>query len=186
VADTLTTDAPALVQYFHQRFHGAADVVPTTSKVLAQAQDLITRYGVDRVRHVVDFSVSAAKETNYHPQTFSGIVQYTARALADYEKAQQRRATEARAQDERRRAQADEARRAQYEAYRAERLAQRRATLALEALAAIEDAAAVQFEREHTSPFGRDHLRRMAIDDALAAYGQLPSFPEWQAAYEPC
>ncbi|HYN63718.1 MAG TPA: hypothetical protein VES36_03860 [Candidatus Limnocylindrales bacterium] len=181
-----TADAQALVQYFHQRFHGASAVVPTTAKALAHAQDLITRYSVEQARHVVDFSLTAAQETDYQPQTFSGIVQYTARALADYEKAQQRRAAEARAQDERRRAQADDERHAHYEAYRAERVAQLRASMPPDVLAAIEEAAAAQFEREQTSPFGREVLRRAALDHAVAAYGQIPSFAAWHPAPEPC
>jgi hypothetical protein len=53
-------------------------------------------------------------------------------------------------------------------------------------LAAIEEAAAAHFEREHTSAFGREVLRRAALDHAVAAYGKLPSFTEWQAVYEPC
>ena len=186
VNEAQRTSAHELVQYFHERFHGASTVVPTTAKALAQAQDLITRYGVNQARHVVDFSVTAANETDYQPQTFSGIVQYTARALADYEKAQQRRAAEARAQDERRRAQADDERHAQYEAYRAERLAQLRASMPPDVLAAIEEAAAAQFEREHTSAFGREVLRRAALDHAVAAYGQIPSFAAWHPAQEPC
>jgi len=184
VDDALTTDACALVQHFHQRFHGTSAVVPTTAKALAQAQDLITRYGVDQARHVVEFSVTAAQETDYHPQTLSGILQYTARALADYEQAQQRRAAAARERDEQRRAQEDEQRRRQYEAYRTARLAHLWATLPPTERAAVEQAAAAHVEREHPGPFGRDLLRRIARDDALAAQAQLPSFAEWQATQE--
>lgn len=183
--DTSTADAHALVQYFHQRFHATPDATPSV-KEITQARTLIATYGVEQARYVVDFSVTAAQETTYQPQTFSGIVQYTARALADYEKAQQRRAAEARAQDERRRAQADDERHAQYEAYRAERLAQLRASLPPDVLAAIEEAAAAQFEREHTSAFGREVLRRAALDHAVAAYGQIPSFAAWHPGLEPC
>jgi leucyl-tRNA synthetase len=179
-------DAQALVQYFHQRFHGASDVVPATAKALVQAHDLLTRYGVDQARYIVDFSVSAAQETDYHPQTFSGILHYLPRALADYEHAQQRKDAEARVQDERRRAQQDDERRAHYEAYRAERVAQLRASLPPDVLAAIEEAAAAHFEREHTSAFGREVLRRAALDHAVAAYGQIPSFAAWHPAPEPC
>ena len=38
-----------------------------------------------------------------------------------------------------------------------------------------------RFDRDHPSPFGRDLLRRYAIDDAVATHFQLPSFAEWQA-----
>jgi hypothetical protein len=157
------------------------DVAPS-AKELTQARTLITRYGLDQARHLVDFSSTAAQETDYRPQTFGGILQYTARARADYTQAQERAAAAERAREERRRAQADEQRRQQYEAYRAARLAELRATTPPDNLAAIEEAAAAQFDRDHTNPFGRDLLRRYAIDDAIAAHFQLPSFAAWQAA----
>lgn len=179
--DTRTAQAHALVQHFHQRFHGTSDVAPS-ARALIQARALLARYGLDQTRHLVDFSVTAAQETDYRPQTFGGILQYTARALTDYAQAQERAIAEERAREERRRAQADEHLRRQYEDERATRLAELRATTPPAVLAAIEQAAATQFEREHTSPFGRDTLRRYTLDDAVAAHFQLPSWAEWQAA----
>jgi len=178
--DALTTQAHALVQSFHQRFHGTPDVTPS-ARALSQARTLITRYGLDQARHLVDFSVTAAQETDYRPQTFGGILQYTARARADYEQARQRQAAAARAREERRRAQQDEDLRRQYEVDRAARLAQLRVTTPPAVRAAIEQAAATQFDRDHPNPFGRDLLRRYAIDDAVAAHFQLPSLAAWQA-----
>jgi hypothetical protein len=182
--DTLTPQAHALVQYFHQRFHGTSDVAPS-AKALTQARTLIARYGLAQARHIVDFSLTAAHETDYRPQTFGGILQYTARARADYAQTQERAAAEERAREERRRTQADEQRRQQYESYRAARLAQLRATTPPDVFAAMEEAAAAQFDLENTTPFGRATLRRYAIDDAVAAHFQLPSFAEWQAAQGP-
>ena len=179
--DTLATQAHALVQHFHQRFHGTADVAPS-AKALTQAQALIARYGLEQARHLVDFSYTAAQETDYRPQTFGGILQYTARARADYAQAQERAAAAERAREERRRAQADEHLRRQHEDERATRLAELRATTPPAVLAAIEEAAAAQFDRDQTHPFGRDLLRRYALDDAVAAHLQLPSLAEWQAA----
>ena len=181
--DALTAQAQALVQHFHQRFHGTADEVPS-AKELTQARALMTRDGLEQARYLVDFSVTTAPETAYRPQTFGGLLQYTARARAAYAQAQERAAAEERTREERRRAQAAEALRQQYDAYRAARLAQRRATTPPDVLAAIEQAAARQFDRDHTSPFGRDLLRRYAIDDAVAAHLQLPSFAAWQATQD--
>jgi hypothetical protein len=178
--DALTTPAHALVQYFHQRFHGTPDVAPS-AKALTQARTLIARNGLDQARHLVDFSFTAAHETDYRPQTFGGILQYTARARADYAQAHERAAAAERAREERRRAHADEQRRQQYEAYRATRLAELRATTPPDALAAIEEAAAAQFDRDPTPAFGRDLLRRLAIDNAVAAHFQLPALAEWHA-----
>ena len=178
--DTLTTEATALVQYFHQRFHGTPDVVPN-AKELPQARTLITRAGVEQARHLVDFSVTAAQETDYRPQTFGGILQYTARARADYAQAQERATVAAREREARRRTQEEEQLKRQYEDERTARLAQLRATTPPDELAAIEQAAATQFDRDTTNPFGRDTLRRYAVDAAVAAHFQLPSFAEWQA-----
>jgi hypothetical protein len=169
------------VQHFHQRFHGTSDVAPS-ARALTQARALMARYGLDLARHLVDFSVTAAQETAYRPQTFGGILQYTARALADYEHAQRRKDAEAREREAQRRAHEEEHLRRQYEASRAARLEQLRATTPPEVLAAIEEAAAAHCEREHTSPFGRDTLRKYAMGDAVAAYFQLPDFAAWQAA----
>jgi hypothetical protein len=181
--DALTTQAHALVQSFHQRFHGTPDVTPS-AKELTQARTLIKRYGLDQARHLVDFSVTAAHETDYQPQTFGGILQYTARARADYAQAHERAAAAERAREERRRAQADALLRQQYEAYRATRLAELRATTPPDALAAIEEAAAAQFDRDPTPAFGRDLLRRLAIDNAVAAHFQLPALAEWHATQD--
>src|SRR5205814_8808727 len=105
--DALATQAHALVQHFHQRFHGTSDVAPS-AKALTQARALLARDGLEQARHLVDFSVTAAQETGYRPQTFGGILQYTARARAAYAQAQERATAEERAREERRRAQADE------------------------------------------------------------------------------
>ena len=124
----LTTQAHALVQHFHQRFHGTPDMVPSAKALTRRAPSFAARYGLEQARHLVDFSYTAAQETDYRPQTFGGILQYTARARADYAQAHERAAAEERAREERRRAQADEQRRQQYEADRAARLAELRAT----------------------------------------------------------
>jgi len=180
VDEALSTQAHALVQHFHQRFHGTSDVAPS-ARALTQARAFIARYGLDLARHLVDFSVTAAQETDYRPQTFGGILQYTARARVDYAQAQERAVAEERAREERRRALEDEQRRQQYEDDRAARLAELRATTPPAVIAAIEAAAAAQFDRENTSRFGRDRLRRYAIDDAVAAQFQIPSLEEWHA-----
>lgn len=54
------------------------------------------------------------------------------------------------------------------------------ATTPPDALAAIEQAAAPQCDRDHTTSFGRDLLRRFAIDNAVAAHFQLPSLAQTQ------
>ncbi len=61
-----------------------------SKKALAQARDLIEQYGIERARHIIEFSHRAAAETKYQPQTFSGILHYATPALAAYENDRQR------------------------------------------------------------------------------------------------
>lgn len=80
----LIQQAETLVRLFYELFHSNANAhVP--SKAVGQAMSLIAQHGFEQAKHVVDFSHRAAPETNYHPQTFGGILQYTTRALVAYE-----------------------------------------------------------------------------------------------------
>ncbi|HLJ48459.1 MAG TPA: hypothetical protein VKU01_20735 [Bryobacteraceae bacterium] len=81
------TQAEELVLHFHKIFHNVNRVLPQ-SKEVNQAISLIAQYGFDPARYVVDFSFQAAAKTDYAPQTFGGILQYTAQAIASYEKNQ--------------------------------------------------------------------------------------------------
>ena len=84
IKDPIVIESEALVSHFYKIFHGVENHYPQ-SKETDQALSLITQHGSERARHVVDFSVRAAKDTHYSPQTFGGILQYTSRALADFE-----------------------------------------------------------------------------------------------------
>ncbi len=178
--DALTTRAKELVAHFHKRFHNIETSTPS-SKELTHATVLIAHHGIDHARQIVDFAYDKAQETNYKPQTFGGILQYTSRALADYDHAQQRKDAEARTREEQRRAHEEEHLTRQYEDYRTERLAELRATTPPDTLTAIEQAAGTQFDQDNTNRFGRDLLRRIAIDNAVAVHFQLPSLEEWRA-----
>ena len=81
--DALTRQAEELVLRFYKLFHGV-DRHEAQSKETAQALSLITQHGLDQARHVIDFAKAAAAVSNYQPQTFGGILQYTSRALADF------------------------------------------------------------------------------------------------------
>ena len=105
-------------------------------------------------------------------------------ALADYDQALRRKDVEAHAREERRRAQEEEQLRKQYENYRSDRLTELRATTSPDTLAALEQAAGTKFDQENTSPFGRDLLRRIAIDNAIAAHFEVPSFEQWGVTRE--
>jgi hypothetical protein len=83
--DRLGLQAEELVARFYELFHGVTTHEPN-SKETAQALSLITQHGLEKAKHVVEFAHSAAATTNYQPQTFGGILQYTSRGLADFER----------------------------------------------------------------------------------------------------
>lgn len=86
--------AEDLVAYFYTLFHPEVKKTYFTSKAIAQAVSLIASHGYQQAHFMVEFSASAAPKTNYHPQSFGGVLQYTSRALARFEeitKAQTRR-----------------------------------------------------------------------------------------------
>lgn len=79
--------AEEVVTHFHKLFHNVTVIHPQ-SKEVGQAISLIANHGFEHAKYIVDFSHRAAARTNYSPQTFGGILQYTARALDDYERYQ--------------------------------------------------------------------------------------------------
>jgi hypothetical protein len=84
----LQRQAAELVAYFYEVFHTGKNF-QINSKATAQAISLITQYGFEEAKYIVDFAHCEAPKTNYDIQTFGGIIQYSSRALAEYE---QRRA----------------------------------------------------------------------------------------------
>lgn len=81
-------EAAQLVAYFHQRFHGVDNTEPL-AKELDQASALIAKYGLDQARHVVDYSFAKAQETKFHIQHFGALLNYAARAIADFDRCRQ-------------------------------------------------------------------------------------------------
>jgi hypothetical protein len=81
----LTAQAQEIVEHFYKRFHGV-ERHHAQSRETAQALSLITQYGIAKARHIVDFAQKAAPGTNYVPQTFGGILQYTSRGAADFDR----------------------------------------------------------------------------------------------------
>jgi hypothetical protein len=179
ILSELTTPAKELVSYFFKRFHDVETSHPN-SKAVSQASSLIARYGMEQACHIVDFAHRAAQETKFKIETFGGILQYTSRALADYESAKRREQAAQREREKQQQEREDERLWRQYEDYRAHELARLRATLPAVTLASIELSAVEKFEREDRNPFGRDTSRRNAIDKALEEYGKMLSFADWK------
>jgi hypothetical protein len=89
----LTSQAGQLVRYFHQRFHPTEEVA-IVPRELKTALELLSKYGADRVRFIIDYVYQRAPETNYRPKYFSGIRSQAMQALAAYDKMQERKAVE--------------------------------------------------------------------------------------------
>ena len=80
--DSFNREAKELVAYFHSLFQPQVQKIYFNSKAIDQAISLIANLGRERARFVVEFSAKVAPQTNYSPQTFGGILQYTSRAMA--------------------------------------------------------------------------------------------------------
>lgn len=78
-------EAEELVRYFYRVFHGVNSARPVYPAV-GQAVTLIAQHGLEKAQYVIDFASRAAPETKYAPQTFGGILHYTSRAVADFER----------------------------------------------------------------------------------------------------
>jgi hypothetical protein len=88
--DIADAQARELVTEFYRKFHNVSDLIPQ-QKEIAQASRLISTHGMEKARHVVNYSHQIAPSTKYEPQIFGGILQYEGRAIADYNKHQRNR-----------------------------------------------------------------------------------------------
>lgn len=77
--------AIAQVRHFHQVFFRATEIAPPSAKEVQKAQDHLERLGEEKARYLVTFALRAAKDTNFDIQTYGGIAQYEARAMAEYD-----------------------------------------------------------------------------------------------------
>lgn len=172
-AASSSAQAVALVQAFYQRFHGLPEITPT-AKELAQATTLLTRHGPARAHFLLTYAREAATATDYHPQTFMGILHYLPRALAAFAT---RRAQAAARQA----AAAERTRHEQYAQRRQQTLAQLRAALPEGALAALEAAQQVRLLAEGTAACALPLAVRIAVDEVLATQARLPECATWHA-----
>lgn len=114
-----------LVTYFYDQFHTGKDY-EITWKAKNHAISLIAHYGFEKAKYIVDYARQKAPETGFDIQTFGGVMQYTSRALDDYER--QRLAKE-RAVETRRHQEAQALRESEEDRRREEKKAQARAYL---------------------------------------------------------
>jgi hypothetical protein len=82
--------AREIVADFYTRFHNVKNPIPQP-KELKQAADLIRDHGMEKARHLVNFSHQAAQVTKFKIENFGGILQYQTRAIEDFEKRERSR-----------------------------------------------------------------------------------------------
>jgi replication initiator protein len=82
--EQLLTQSRELVAHFYEVFATGKNF-QISSKATAQAISLITQYGFEPSRYIVDYAHREAPKTNFDIKAFGGIIQYSSRALAEYE-----------------------------------------------------------------------------------------------------
>jgi hypothetical protein len=171
--NTTQTHAVELVGYFYQRFH-QEEVISPTSKEIEQAGELITKYGIDRSRFIVDYSFKEAQDTNYSPKFFSGILQYVPRALTNFDKREKQRQQED-AQKQKERLQHA------YEVYKQREIQRVKSTISLEEFAEMESSIRAELEAEGTFPNMIGMGVRIRTDTLLEERAGILPFEEWRA-----
>jgi hypothetical protein len=84
VKDSGDLQAEELVRHFHRAFHSVTAHEPQTRET-NQALALVSQYGLEKARHVVDFAAVEAARTKYSPQNFGAVLNYVSRAVADFD-----------------------------------------------------------------------------------------------------
>jgi hypothetical protein len=161
--DELLNQARELVTYFYQVFHTDKNF-QITSKALGQAISLITKHGVEQSNYIVDYAHREAPKTHFDIQAFGGVMQYSSRALADFERRriQQEEAARYRAEHEARLAE-------EIEQQRREQATKQRAQAYLDQLPpeqskALFDECAAQYK---ASDFYRAHYDTITVQSAI-------------------
>jgi len=84
VKDEVRLNGEQLVRHFHKTFHGVSVHEPQL-KETNQAVSLVSQYGFEKAKHVVDFAHREAAKTHYHATHFGAVLNYASRAIADIE-----------------------------------------------------------------------------------------------------
>jgi type I site-specific restriction-modification system R (restriction) subunit len=169
---TTQTRAVELVGYFYQRFHHE-EVITPNNKEIEQATELITKYGIDQSRFIVDYSLQEAQDTNYTPKFFGGILQYVNHAIESFNRRERQR-------------QYDDARKLEerfqhaYESYKQREIARVKSTISPEEFAEIETAIRAELEAEGTFPNMIGMGVRIRTDALLEERACILPYEEWR------
>ena len=167
-----TDEAKQLIAYFHYRFHGLKDVGPTT-KAYGQAKKLIAEYGVKRAQFIIDYAHQHTSDVRIKPQHFGFILSYAPQAIAEYEKHQA-------SQEKYRTRLEQEILDTEYEHYREQQIADIRARMSAEELDKLKNDINDLFNKNNTTPFGRERMVEIEIDKVLEQRYHVLSFDAWR------
>jgi hypothetical protein len=84
--------AEELVRHFHKVFHAVTAHEPQTRET-NQALALVSQYGLEKAKHVVDFAAVEAAKTKFSPQNFGAVLNYASRAAADFDQGRAQKST---------------------------------------------------------------------------------------------
>lgn len=166
-------DARDLVQYFHRRFHDDQTATPD-AKDLEFARALITEYGMEKSRFVIEYSLEAAAATKYTPDMLIGIRKYVAAAIKKFDVREEQRA------QEKRKAREAELKN-QYERYLDQEIECITSTMSPEELVDVESSIRADLAAKGIKQFVLDREIRIKRDNQLAARAGVLPFEEWRA-----
>jgi len=166
------------VVYFYKLFFNTTQPHPTT-KAISQATALIANHGIELVQYIIEFAHREAEKTDYHPQTFGGILQYTTRALAAHEDNERRK----HAQENQREKEREERREEQYMIFARDELDRIKSAMPPDELEAIRAQIHAELIEDGANPdtdFTLNTRVRIKLDQLLTAKADLLTYDQWK------
>ena len=179
-AEGFHQQAVALVQHFHQQFHGGK--VPTPHRAeLAHASDLLRHHGAGFASFFLTYAQQAVRQEGRTVHVFGGLMRYESSALAAYERHAAREATqqaETMAEQQRRRLDA-------YETWLRHQLEALKEALSPAQLQALRTQAEQRLgAAEKIPPYALACRVAHEVDTQLIRTHGLPSFEVWSKQHE--
>lgn len=83
--DLLGRQSEEVVRHFHKTVHGVERHV-SQPKEIGQALSLITQYGFEKAKLIIEYAAGKDEETKFSIQHFGAVLSYASRAIADSER----------------------------------------------------------------------------------------------------
>ena len=180
--DDLHNDSPyedqahELINYFSQSFYGY-DMKYPRRKAINQAISLLTRYGLEISKFIVEYSKREAQKSNFNIKTFGGIMQYQDEAFLLYEK--ERKKEEAKKLKEK-----EDKLVEQYEEYKDMEILRIRTIIRIDELAEFENITRAKLQSEGSTPyFMMDKMVQIYTDQILTEKFNVLSFEDWKKSF---